>query len=296
MRALRPASVPACPAARRRRRAGSAAPRCVGVRFSDPPQRGRAPPRRADDPAGDALRGPRDACQTPHSGYHDDGARRRFFEGWRAPCCAKGSKRSACAAPTARSATRPRSQQPSPRAARCRGRFWLLLLLQRAAAESTARLSLTRRYFRVTLPLSAGSAPGGDSFAFMFSCEDATGGSDGRGALSGVGAQVMGPGDAYLCCHARDVAPFWAWRHRLGLGHAFATAGGAGTAKSAKAHPQALTRAGDTQRRRRGRWRRRPSLLTWQRASSPPPRGIRRAPARCALTLRIAPLRLCVAC
>ena len=96
-------------------------------------------------------------------------------------------------------------------------------------------LSLLRRYFRVTLPLSARSAPGGDSFAFMFSCEDAAGGSDGRGTLSGVGAQVMGPGDAYLCRHARDVAPFWAWRHRLGLGHAFATNAGAGTVAQPKA-------------------------------------------------------------
>ena len=62
----------------------------------------------------------------------------------------------------------------------------------------------------------------------MYSCEDATGGADGRGALAGVGAQVMGPGDGYLCRHARDVAPFWAWKHRLGLGHAFATSPGAG--------------------------------------------------------------------
>ena len=62
----------------------------------------------------------------------------------------------------------------------------------------------------------------------MYSCEDATGGADGRGTLAGVGAQVMGPGDGYLCRHARDVAPFWAWKHRLGLGHAFATSPGAG--------------------------------------------------------------------
>ena len=102
------------------------------------------------------------------------------------------------------------------------------------------------RYFRVTLPLSAGSPPGGDSFAFMYSCEDATGGADGRGTLAGVGVQVMGPGDGYLCRHARDVAPFWAWKHRLGLGHAFATSPGAG----ARRHQCA---AGVAQQRSRAR-------------------------------------------
>jgi hypothetical protein len=98
------------------------------------------------------------------------------------------------------------------------------------ARALTSRVSVCfrARYFRVTLPLAAGGPPGGDSFAFMYSCEDATGGADGRGTLAGVGAQVMGPGDGYLCRHARDVAPFWAWKHRLGLGHAFATAPGAG--------------------------------------------------------------------
>ena len=97
-------------APRRRRRCVAMTPRCVGARFSDPPP---PPPRRAPrraDPAGDELRGPRDACQTPHSGYHDDGARRRFFEGWCAPSLSQGlhsalqlygSLRTCCNAPRA---------------------------------------------------------------------------------------------------------------------------------------------------------------------------------------------------
>jgi tocopherol cyclase len=80
----------------------------------------------------------------------------------------------------------------------------------------------------VTLPLYDGAPRGGDSFAFMYSCEDASGGADGRGRLAGVGAQVMGPADGYFCRHARDTLPFWAWPHRLGLGHAFKRAPGAG--------------------------------------------------------------------
>ncbi len=102
----------------------------------------------------------RDACATPHSGYHCDGVARRFFEGW---------------------------------------------------------------YFRVTLPLATGAAAD-DSFAFMFSVEEPLL----RGARAGVGAQVMGPQDTYLVQHARNVAPFWAGRHRLALGHAFRRADGAG--------------------------------------------------------------------
>ena len=127
----------------------------------------------------------------------------------------------------------------------------------------------------------------------MYSCEDATGGADGRGTLAGVGAQVMGPGDGYLCRHARDVAPFWAWKHRLGLGHAFATSPGAG-ARCAKHAPRGETRALTRlapQRRRWGRCRRRRSPLTWRRASRPPPRGTRRvAHTRCSVSVSFAAL------
>ena len=83
---------------------------------------------------------------TPHSGYHWDGSRRRFFEGW---------------------------------------------------------------YFRLTLPEVK------ETFAFMYSIDDPAGNS----ALSGGAAQVLGPGEGYLYCPFPDISQFWAWPHRLGLGH-----------------------------------------------------------------------------
>ena len=64
-------------------------------------------------------------------------------------------------------------------------------------------------YFRVTLPEA------GESFAFMYSIDDPAGSS----LLSGGDAQILGPDEGYLCCHLPDVNRFWAWPHRLGLGH-----------------------------------------------------------------------------
>ncbi|MDA0266174.1 MAG: tocopherol cyclase family protein [Cyanobacteria bacterium] len=64
-------------------------------------------------------------------------------------------------------------------------------------------------YFRLTLPAV------GQSFAFMYSIDDP----GGQTALSGGAAQILGPDDTYLYCPFPDVKGFWAWPHRLGLGH-----------------------------------------------------------------------------
>jgi tocopherol cyclase len=64
-------------------------------------------------------------------------------------------------------------------------------------------------YYRVTLP------DRNQTFAFMYSIEDPTGGHP----YSGGSAQILGPDDQYLCRTFPDVKQFWAWRHALGLGH-----------------------------------------------------------------------------
>ncbi|MEL6856180.1 MAG: tocopherol cyclase family protein, partial [Cyanobacteria bacterium J06607_13] len=64
-------------------------------------------------------------------------------------------------------------------------------------------------YFRLTLPQVA------ETFAFMYSIDDPAGGGD----HSGGAAQILGPGEAYYCRTFPNVTQFWAWPHRLGLGH-----------------------------------------------------------------------------
>lgn len=64
-------------------------------------------------------------------------------------------------------------------------------------------------YFRLTLPKAA------QTFAFMYSIDDPAGGSD----YSGGVAQILGPDETYYCRTFPDVEQFWAWPHRLGLGH-----------------------------------------------------------------------------
>jgi tocopherol cyclase len=82
-------------------------------------------------------------------------------------------------------------------------------------------------YGRVTLPSRPGSAGAADSFAMMYSIEDPLQ----TGTRSGVGAQVMGPGDEYIIQHSRGaVNTFWAAPHALELGATFRrTEGQAGT-------------------------------------------------------------------
>lgn len=115
-----------------------------------------AAPQQTGDPSTSLQR----ALRTPHSGYHFDGSKRRFFEGW---------------------------------------------------------------YFKVSIPEEK------QSFAFMYSLEDPAF----SGSLSqfeqlkygprfpGVGAQVMGADDGYLCQYTQETGSFWGSRHELALGNTF---------------------------------------------------------------------------
>ena len=64
-------------------------------------------------------------------------------------------------------------------------------------------------YFRITLPRPRAT------FAFMYSIQDPIGGQP----YSGGVAQVLGPGDTYLCRSFPQAQLFWAWSEGLGLGH-----------------------------------------------------------------------------
>ena len=64
-------------------------------------------------------------------------------------------------------------------------------------------------YYRVTLPESR------QTFAFMYSIEDPSGGKP----HSGGAAQILGPDDEYLCRTFPDVKRFWASPQQLELGH-----------------------------------------------------------------------------
>lgn len=64
-------------------------------------------------------------------------------------------------------------------------------------------------YFRATLPAYR------QTFAFMYSIDDPSGGT----ANAGGCAQVLGPDDSYFCRTFPDVAGFWATPRQLGLGH-----------------------------------------------------------------------------
>eukprot|EP01025_Chloroclados_australasicus_P016918 TRINITY_DN18630_c0_g1_i2.p1 TRINITY_DN18630_c0_g1~~TRINITY_DN18630_c0_g1_i2.p1 ORF type:complete len:459 (+),score=49.22 TRINITY_DN18630_c0_g1_i2:47-1378(+) len=66
-------------------------------------------------------------------------------------------------------------------------------------------------YWRVTLPDVK------QSFSLIYSIEDPQGDTP----LSGVGAQVMGPDDGYICQFSKNVNNFWANRNNLALGSCF---------------------------------------------------------------------------
>jgi tocopherol cyclase len=63
-------------------------------------------------------------------------------------------------------------------------------------------------YFRLSLPDIH------ESFAFMYSIEDPSGGATSNGA-----AQILGPGDQHIQQIFSDVNSFWASKHYLGLRH-----------------------------------------------------------------------------
>ena len=55
----------------------------------------------------------------------------------------------------------------------------------------------------------------GESFALIYSIEDPA---QKEGKTTGLGIQVMGPGDSYICQYSKDTRAFWADRNRLALG------------------------------------------------------------------------------
>ncbi|MGF1460788.1 MAG: tocopherol cyclase family protein [Leptolyngbyaceae cyanobacterium] len=75
--------------------------------------------------------------------------------------------------------------------------------------DGTANRFFEGWYIRLTLPKQH------ESFAFMYSIDDPAG----QSPLSGGAAQVLGPGEAYLYSPFATVDRFWAWPHRLGVGH-----------------------------------------------------------------------------
>jgi tocopherol cyclase len=68
------------------------------------------------------------------------------------------------------------------------------------------------RNVQVTIPEN------GQSFALIYSIEDP---GDPRSPVGGMGVQVMGPDDGYICQHSTDVSSFWASRNALELGGSF---------------------------------------------------------------------------
>eukprot|EP00898_Chlorokybus_atmophyticus_P002292 jgi/Chlat1/3063/Chrsp21S03318 len=76
--------------------------------------------------------------------------------------------------------------------------------------DGTPRRFFEGWYFRVTIPEVR------QSLAWMYSIEDPYG-----AEFTGVGAQIMGPDDSYLCQFSTDLRNFWASRHDLQLGNTF---------------------------------------------------------------------------
>ncbi|KAI8472481.1 MAG: tocopherol cyclase-domain-containing protein [Monoraphidium minutum] len=64
-------------------------------------------------------------------------------------------------------------------------------------------------YWKVTIPEN------GQSFALIYSVEDP---GDSRSGVRGVGVQVMGADDGYICQFSKDTSAFWGARNSLELG------------------------------------------------------------------------------
>lgn len=78
--------------------------------------------------------------------------------------------------------------------------------------DGTNRRFFEGWYFKVTIPEN------GQSFALIYSIEDP---GDPSSPVGGVGVQVMGPDDGYICQFSKDVGTFWASRNNLELGATF---------------------------------------------------------------------------
>lgn len=125
----------------------------------------------------------------PHSGYHFDGSPRRFFEGWYFKV------------------DLPRLEEDEEDEQQEE--------LQGLAGGGGASDRDNRS------PTNTSST---DSVALIYSVEDP---GDASSGVRGVGVQVMGPGDGYVCQFARDTRTFWADPRRLALGACLQAASGA---------------------------------------------------------------------
>ncbi|RZM82267.1 tocopherol cyclase family protein [Leptolyngbya iicbica] len=82
--------------------------------------------------------------------------------------------------------------------------------------DGSARRFFEGWYVRLTLPTL------GETFAFMYSIDDPAG----QSTLSGGAAQILGPEEQYHLTWLPELRGFWAWPHRLGVGHWQRTADG----------------------------------------------------------------------
>lgn len=98
-------------------------------------------------------------------------------------------------------------------------------------------------YFKVSLPEQK------ESFCFMYSAEDPAF-SQKPGSLeelligprfSGIGAQILGPEEKYICQYSNEVQSFWGSRHELALGNTFLPKKGAAPPKR-EINPQEFRR------------------------------------------------------
>ncbi|EFJ42521.1 hypothetical protein VOLCADRAFT_42287, partial [Volvox carteri f. nagariensis] len=79
--------------------------------------------------------------------------------------------------------------------------------------DGTPRRFFEGWYWKVMMPES------GQSFALIYSIEDPLGNTP----QTGIGLQVMGPNDGYICQFTSDVSSFWADPHHPALGATFKT-------------------------------------------------------------------------
>ncbi|GFR52594.1 hypothetical protein Agub_g15190, partial [Astrephomene gubernaculifera] len=92
--------------------------------------------------------------------------------------------------------------------------------------DGTGRRFFEGWYWKVVMPDT------GQSFALIYSVEDPLGNTP----QAGVGLQVMGPDDGYICQFSPRVDGFWAAPHRLELGATFTPAPAAAAATGSNTH------------------------------------------------------------
>lgn len=106
--------------------------------------------------------------------------------------------------------------------------------------DGSARRFFEGWYWRVQLPGTQ------QSFALIFSIED-PGSSNmpvGSGTHTGLGIQVMGPDDGYICQYDSDTSTFWADRNELALGSGLRSGPGPFRPPGVRAWPSGGIRVG----------------------------------------------------